>query len=66
VDPSLPSATSPYGYAISGASDNWFTATATRSGSPSWSGSFTIAADGTFSGGVQQSGQGVTLEPGFQ
>jgi prepilin-type N-terminal cleavage/methylation domain-containing protein len=66
VDPSLPSASTPYGYAIAEASDSWFTATATRSGSSSWSGSFTIAADGTFTGGVQQSGQSVSLEPGFQ
>jgi prepilin-type N-terminal cleavage/methylation domain-containing protein len=66
IDPSLPTATTPFGYSIAGATDSWFTATATRSGSPSWSGSFTIAADGSFSGGVQQSGQGITLEPGFQ
>ena len=50
IDPSLPTATSPYTYSIADASDSWFTATATRSGSSSWSGSFTIAADGTFSG----------------
>jgi prepilin-type N-terminal cleavage/methylation domain-containing protein len=66
IDPSLPTATVPYTYTIADASDSWFTATATRCGSSSWSGSFTIAADGTFSGGVQQSGQGVSLEPGFQ
>ena len=65
IDPSLPPATIPYTYTIADASDSWFTATATRSGSSSWSGSFTIAADGTFTGSVQQSG-GVALAPGFQ
>ena len=66
IDPSLPTATVPYSLSVADASDSWFTATATRSGSSSWTGSFTIAADGTFSGSVQQSGQGVSLEPGFQ
>ena len=66
IDPSLSTATAPYAYSIANASDSWFTATATRSGSTNWSGSFTIAADGTFSGSVQQSGQGVTIVPGFQ
>jgi prepilin-type N-terminal cleavage/methylation domain-containing protein len=65
IDPSLPPATIPYTYSISDVSDNSFTATATRGGSSSWSGSFTIAADGSFTGAVQQSG-GVSLEPGFQ
>ena len=65
IDPSLPGATIPYTYSIADASDNWFTATATRGGSSSWSGGFTIAADGTFTGTVQQAG-GVSLEPGFQ
>jgi type IV pilus assembly protein PilE len=66
IDPSLPTATVPYSYAVANASDSWFTATATRAGSTNWSGSFTIAADGTFSGSVQQSGQGITIKPGFQ
>ncbi len=66
IDPSLPTATVPFTYTIADVSDSWFTATATRCGSSSWSGSFTIAGDGTFSGGVQQSGQGASLEPGFQ
>jgi type II secretory pathway pseudopilin PulG len=66
IDPSLPTTTTPFTYSIAGASDSWFTATATRNGSSSWSGSFTIAADGSFTGGVQQSGQGISLEPGFQ
>jgi prepilin-type N-terminal cleavage/methylation domain-containing protein len=66
VDPSLPTATTPYGYSIASSSESWFTATATRSGSANWSGTFTIAADGTFSGSVQQAGQGPTIAPGFQ
>ena len=66
IDPSLPTTSSPFIYSIADSSDSWFTATATRSGSSTWSGSFTIAADGTFTGAVQQSGQGVSLEPGFQ
>jgi prepilin-type N-terminal cleavage/methylation domain-containing protein len=65
IDPSIPTATIPYTYSMAEVSDNWFTATATRGGSSSWSGSFTIAADGTFTGAVQQSG-GVSVEPGFQ
>jgi len=66
IDPSLPTATAPYSYTIASASDSWFTATATRAGAANWSGLFTIAADGTFSGSVQQSGSGVALVPGFQ
>jgi hypothetical protein len=66
LDPSLPPATIPYSYSIADVSESWFTATATRGGSSSWSGGFTIAADGTFTGAVQQSGTGVSLEPGFQ
>ena len=65
IDPSLPTATAPYGYTIASSSDSWFTATATRSGSTNWSGTFTIAADGTFSGSVQQSGQGADNHPGI-
>lgn len=66
IDPSLPAATAPYGYTIASSSDSWFTATATRSGTTNWSGAFTIAADGTFSGSVQQTGQGLSIVPGFQ
>jgi prepilin-type N-terminal cleavage/methylation domain-containing protein len=66
IDPSIPTANVPFGYSIADSSDSWFTATAARSGSSSWSGSFTIAADGSFSGAVQQSAQGVSVEPGFQ
>jgi prepilin-type N-terminal cleavage/methylation domain-containing protein len=66
IDPSLATATTPYSYTFASVSDSWFTATATRAGSANWNGSFTIAADGTFSGSVQQTGQGVTLVPGFQ
>ena len=66
IDPSIPTATIPFSYTIADASDSWFTATSTRNGSSSWTGGFTIAADGSFSGSVQQGGHGVSLEPGFQ
>ena len=67
IDPSLTTATVPYTYQVTGASDNTaFTATATRAGSSSWSGTLTIAADGTFSGSIQQAGQATTIVPGFQ
>jgi len=66
IDPTLPTTTAPYAYVVASSSDTWFTATATRASSQNWSGTFTIAADGTFSGSIQQTGQGVTLIPGFQ
>lgn len=67
IDPSLATATAPYTYQMTVASDgSSFTATATRSGTSSWSGSFTIAADGSFSGSIQQSGQGPTIVPDYQ
>jgi prepilin-type N-terminal cleavage/methylation domain-containing protein len=66
IDPSLTTATAPYTYQVTTASDSTFTATATRSGSSFWAGSFTIAADGSFSGSVQQSGQGPLIVPSYQ
>ncbi len=67
IDPSLNTATTPFTYSIASASDTWFTATATRVGSTNWSGSFTIAADGTTSGAVQQSGTTtISIIPRFQ
>jgi prepilin-type N-terminal cleavage/methylation domain-containing protein len=67
LDPSLASATAPYIYSVAVSSDgSSFTATATRSGTSAWSGSFTIASDGSFSGSVQQSGQGTVIVPNFQ
>ncbi len=65
IDPSLITATAPYTYAVSGSSSSAFTATATRTGSATWSGSYTIIQDGTFSGTVQSSSS-VTIVPGFQ
>ncbi|HZW34303.1 MAG TPA: type IV pilin protein [Isosphaeraceae bacterium] len=65
IDPYLTTASTPYTYTVSGSSSSGFTATATRTGSTSWSGSFTIAADGTFSGSVQQVGGTISLVPGF-
>jgi prepilin-type N-terminal cleavage/methylation domain-containing protein len=66
IDPSLTTATAPYTYQVAAASDSSFTATATRSGSSFWAGTFTIAADGTFSGSIQQSGQGPLIVPSYQ
>jgi prepilin-type N-terminal cleavage/methylation domain-containing protein len=66
IDPSLTTATSPYTYQIASSSSTWFTATAARTGSTAWTGTFTIAADGTFSGTIQQSGGSVSIVPGFQ
>jgi hypothetical protein len=67
IDPSLSTATAPYTYQMTVASDgSTFTATATRSGTTSWSGSFTIDAYGDFSGAVQQAGQSAIIVPNFQ
>jgi prepilin-type N-terminal cleavage/methylation domain-containing protein len=66
IDPSLTTATSPYTYQIASSNSTWFTATAARTGSTAWTGTFTIAADGTFSGTIQQSGGSVSIVPGFQ
>jgi prepilin-type N-terminal cleavage/methylation domain-containing protein len=66
IDPSLTTATAPYTYVVAGSSDSWFTATATRAGCASWSGAFTIAADGSFTGSVEQGNGAVTIVPGFQ
>ncbi len=66
IDPSLTTSTAPYSYLVASASDSWFTATATRGGTTYWSGTLTIAADGSFSGSVQQGNGAITIVPGFQ
>ena len=66
VDPSLESSNGSYSYSVTSTDSSSFTATATRSGSSSWSGMFTLASDGTFSGSVQQSGNSASITPGFQ
>jgi len=66
IDPSLPTASTPYTYQVSGSSESTFTATATRAAGSSWSGSYTIAQDGTFTGSFQHSGTGIIIVPGFQ
>ncbi|HLA83988.1 MAG TPA: prepilin-type N-terminal cleavage/methylation domain-containing protein [Thermoguttaceae bacterium] len=64
VDPTIVAAERPYEYDIATNDDGTtFTATATRSGSTTWAGGFTIDQTGTFSGSV--SGSGTTLQPGF-
>ncbi len=65
IDPSLTTATAPYAYQVASSSDSWFTATATRGGTAFWSGTLTIAADGTTSGSIRQ-GAGTIIIPGFQ
>lgn len=67
IDSSLATATAPYSYQVTVSTDgSSFTATATRSGSAYWSGSFIIAMDGSFSGTVQASGGVTTIVPNFQ
>jgi len=67
IDPSLTTSTVPYTYTVTGPPDNSsFTATATRSGSSSWSGSWAITQDGTTSGSLLQGGLASTIVPGFQ
>jgi prepilin-type N-terminal cleavage/methylation domain-containing protein len=67
IDPGLASGTTYYTYVVTptsyDASQNVidFTATATRTGTPSWSGSFTIDSAGNLTGQVQQGGQGPTI-----
>ena len=67
IDPSLTTAAAPYSYQVTGASDS--TASPRRRpvpDRPSGRAAFTIAADGTFSGSVQQSGQGPLIVPNYQ
>ncbi len=67
IDPSLTTSTVPYTYTVTGPLDNSaFTATAARSGSSTWSGSWAITQDGTTSGSLLQGGQASTIVPGFQ
>jgi len=58
IDPSLATAAAPYTYQMTTAGDgSSFTATATRSGTTSWTGSFSIDSSGSLTGQVQ-SGEG--------
>jgi Tfp pilus assembly protein PilE len=66
IDSSLVNAGTTYTYEVTAASDTDFTATATRVGSLVWSGTLTIAADGTISGSIQQAGSTTSIVPGFQ
>jgi prepilin-type N-terminal cleavage/methylation domain-containing protein len=67
IDPSLQTLTVPYSYEVTSSPDNSsFTATATRGGSSTWSGSWAITQDGIFSGSLQQGGLATTIVPGFQ
>jgi type II secretory pathway pseudopilin PulG len=66
IDPSLATVSSPYTYSVDPSDPSGFKATATRTGSSVWSGSFSVAADGTFSGSVQPAGGSTAIVPGFQ
>ena len=67
IDPSLATSTAPYSYSVTVSGDGGsFNATATRAGTLAWSGGFTIASDGGFSGDVQQAGQATLIVPNFQ
>ncbi len=59
-----PNENAPYIYQVSPAGDG--SATATCNWPSNWSGSFTIYADGSYSGCVTQSGQSVQIGPSFQ
>ena len=65
VDPAIVSSTTFYGYAVTSASSYSLTATATRTGSIRWSGSFTIDETGIVTGAVQAPGA-ADIVPGFQ
>jgi len=65
IDPTLISATAPYTYTVH-LTDSGFTATATRNGSSSWSGDWTIDQNGLTGGSILQGGQATTIVLGFQ
>ena len=65
VDPIIVAGTDSYTYAVTAADAASFSATATRTGSTRWSGSFAIAEDGSVSGVVQATGES-DISPGFQ
>ena len=65
LDPAVVTATGVYVYEVQSAGGSTFTATATRTGSQRWSGSFTIDDTGAFAGALQAPGQ-AAIVPGFQ
>jgi type II secretory pathway pseudopilin PulG len=65
LDPSIPSGTPFYAYAITAADGATFSATATRTGSSTWSGQLTVDQTGTVPGALQAPGA-PPIAPGFQ
>lgn len=65
LDPALIASNTTYSYQVADSSDSGFTATATRIGNTSWTGSLTIIEDGTLSGSIQREGE-AGIVPGFQ
>lgn len=59
IDTTISNAVSPYTYAITEADETSFTATATRAGSDSWSGVFTMDETGAITGTVSDGGRSV-------
>jgi prepilin-type N-terminal cleavage/methylation domain-containing protein len=65
IDSTISGGSESYQYAIDAADATTFTATATRSGSGTWAGSFSIDQTGVVAGSVSDS-RGITITPGFQ
>jgi prepilin-type N-terminal cleavage/methylation domain-containing protein len=65
LDPSIISTTGDYTYTVASAGSATFQAKATRSGSPSWTGEFTIDQTGATGGTLTAPGQS-PITPGFQ
>jgi prepilin-type N-terminal cleavage/methylation domain-containing protein len=67
IDSALTTMTSPYTYKVTSLDNGvTFTATATRDGSSSWSGSWTIDQNGLTGGSILQGGQSTNIVLGFQ
>jgi prepilin-type N-terminal cleavage/methylation domain-containing protein len=64
VDASIANSTGDYTYAIPSADESSFTATATHKSGSSWSGSFSIAQNGTVTGSLASGS--TTITAGFQ
>jgi prepilin-type N-terminal cleavage/methylation domain-containing protein len=65
LDPSIPLGTQGYSYAITASDNTTFTVTATRIGSSTWSGHFSIDQTGLVSGTIQALGVN-PITPSFQ
>lgn len=65
LDPTIVTSSNLYVYEIPAAEAGTFTATATRTGSTRWTGTFSIDETGVVSGSISASGE-QTIVPGFQ